>query len=642
MEGLGRKNWALGVQAPPIPLILEPMGLTHIALMLFLLGVPIRGQVDWNPSDRAQCPEEENSAYRWDESRNKCVLKGDVSRGREAFQRCEALETGAQRKECLEKNRDALVGEGALVQKNPLEGHLSTITASVPLTFMVVGAIARRAAQSSVGCVSKKIFKFASVAALGAWAYFRLWAKRKLENMEKEYSKLQEEDPYLMQVAAFKYLEDWHSEAAALARKQRKAYLVFATAYVSSAALAALESAAIFGLTPCTPGPSREGEAQRTPSGQDELGADAPEIPSQAQGGIRQMGNLLEHSPGIAILSGVMTTLYGILAKAAKEDGDNALERAQKVRETRKRFEDMHATAGLCPSRDDLSKPRCYCYTEEGQRHPQRTNSETCKVLWAFHDRDLFAEADNRELAPGEVPARRGCVDKNQRFDARCSCRRRVDEAGNNTCYKAILSPESSSALTSATTEASALSDLEDITAGGLSGGDVALGDIKKKAARASLRLGDILKKQDELALKENHPPVGKVLSSLGAAFKGVSRSLGPRTSPLKLASGKSSLPRNLKAPMESLKREKAVDSGLILRAPSPSRSGPKKSGKKRSPFNESAAQAPKVLGDFMKKDYDYSKSQDDIVDKSEVSLWRIVSARYQDSGLELLFGGQE
>ena len=608
------------------------MRILLLSVLLQISGAQAQGPGGPDPSVREECPSGENSAYRWDEARNRCVLKEEVSRGREAFQRCVAMEEGEKKKLCFEENRDTLVGQEADTWIDPLDGHLSTVTASIPLSFLIVGAITAKAARGGSGCVSKKIFKFTSIAALGAEAYFRLWAKRKMERMQKEYSELQEEESYRMQVAAFKYLEDMHRESAALSSKQRKAYLTFATAFVSSAALATLESAAIFGLTPCGLTSGGTETAGRNPSGSGTV-----VLPPGAQGGVGRMFNLLGHSPGIAILSGVMTALYGVLAKASGEDHKKSLERAKIVKEIRESFEQMHASAGFCSSREDMARPQCYCYTDNGERHPERTNSETCKALWAQHDRDLFVEANNETLVPGKSPSRRGCVDQGQRFDANCDCLKKIDESGNNSCYKTILSPEANSALTASNTGESILEDIGNITAGGLSAGVTDLGPLEKKAARASLRLKDILKKQDELAKTKGWPSSAEILRPIGASLKGAGSKIA--TAPLKhLVKATSAMPNSMKTAVRAIE-EKAKSKSKTLNIRGGALS-PKGKGKK-TPFNDSATGRPKVLEDFMDKNYDYSEREESIVDDKGVSLWRIVSARYLGTGLERLFGNQ-
>ena len=429
-----------------------------VTLLLALLPHTFLGQVDFDPNEKDECPTAANSAYRWNTERNRCVLKKDSSRGREAFRKCQAIEDLEKRKKCLEANRDDLSGADTVTLEDPLDGRLSTITASIPAVFFVVGMVNKKAAGENASCISKKIFRYSSIAGMALEVYFRLLAKRKFNRLAKEYEKMKEEDPYKMQVAAFKFLEEQQGEIATIAGRQSRFYKILATAYVSSAALGTLESASVLGLKPCVAGSKGVGGK-----------------------GLGRLLNLTGHSPGIAILSGVMTGLYIVLARAADEDKKTAEERKEKLQQIREQFENMYATAGFCPSRTDMEKPHCYCYTDDGERNPLRTRSEVCQKVWAFHDRDLFVPPNNRTLGPGESPPpREGCMDANGDFDLDCRCLRIVDESGENSCYKEIISSDALANLPSEAGTAETLANLSELTSGGL-GNEATGGDVNKR-----------------------------------------------------------------------------------------------------------------------------------------------------------------
>ena len=576
-----------------------------------------------DPNDQEKCPTESNSPYQWDNDRSRCVLRKPISEAREEFKKCSAITDEDKRKECLENNRNQLAGEEALTIDDPLEGRLSTITSSVPLSFLVVSAVTKKASGQRAGCTSKTIFKYASIAGVGVELYFRFLAKRKFKRLQEEYEELGEKDPYVMQIAAFKFLEEQQEEVARIAGRQKTFYRMLGMAYVSSATLAVLESATLLGLKPC--GGS--------------TGGDSADGDSPARGpGLSRMFNLLGHSPGIAILSGIMTALYGVLAKGADKASKEATERAAIIRETREQFEAMYSSSGHCPKRDELAKPHCYCYNDDGQRNPLRTNSQTCKDLWAFYDRDLFAEADNPELAPWESPTRQGCVNLNQEFDLDCKCLKIVNEAGENFCYKATLPSNILSSLPPNAATGETLNNLSRITDGEAYGVANHGGGNGKKAARANVHLKQVLKKQDELNGQKGHPPVGKILSTLNKGFKNAAKNLTASASPFGL-NHTAAHPKNLKGNIKKSLKNKKVKKALGKRSSS---TATRKGKKKSSAFNESAAHAPKIMGDFMEKDYDYSKANDDIVDKKGVTLWAIISNRYVVTGLARLFGQED
>ena len=580
---------------------------------------------EFNPNEKSQCPTEENSAYRWDNRRNLCVLKREASQAREAFQKCQSLDGPDEQKACFEENRNRLVGDDATTVKDPLEGKLSTVTASVPMAFFVVGAVTKKAANSRPGCLSKRIFKYASVAGIGAEAYIKLVASRKFKNLQKEYEDLKETDPYSMQVAAFKFLEDQQKEVASLAGRQKNIYKTLAVSYVSAAGVATVESAMIAGLKPC-------GSIKRPDT---ENPSDNPQ--EEGGPGVSKLVNLLGHSPGIAIVSGVMTALYGTLERGAVRAEKKALENAKTVKEMRERFEQMYTSAGFCSSRKERGVPNCYCYTDEGKRDPLKTQSETCQKLWAFHERNLFVAANNKELSSSsENLGREGCVDRQQQFDADCKCLRVVDEKGENSCYKTLIT--SFQGLPSGIDAQESLKDLDQMTNGGLAGETFGEENSNKKAARADFRLKDILDKQESLHKQKGWPSIKKTLASIDNSFKKNPPNPKLFSGPLGFKGAANfSVPKNLQTNIGKTLKDnnnlaKALTLGKTSVAPS------KKRSKSTSPFNESASNGPKTMDDFMKKNYDYSTAQDDITDAKEKSLWRIISYRYIQTGLERLF----
>ena len=588
---------------------------------LIWLPIALLAQIDFDPNERGQCPTEDASAFRWDERRNRCVFKREASEGREAFEKCRKIDDEAERKRCLEANRDRLAGGDAATVDDPLEGGLSIVTASVPLAFFTVDFLTKRASKiKTTGCRSQTLFKASSVAGVAAELYFKLLAGRQFDRIRKEYEDLGQGDPASMQVASFRFLEDQQREVASIAGRQHKAYTILAVAYVSAAALAALESGLAPGFSPCL------AKADR--------GADAPNP------ALLKMASLMGHSPGITILSGIMTALYTTLAKGASRARGDALRRAEVLKETRERFEDMVASSGACRSRTDISVPRCYCYTEEGRRHPQRKNSESCQKLWAFHDRNLFAKASNDELGRGEAPPREGCVDLGQQFDADCKCLERINTAGENTCYKSIDVAGLPESLPEGIGVAESIKDIDALTSGALATGSLSgQADLGKRAAAANVRLKKILREQDEANQKKGNPAFKQFLTSLDkdlGRLEAAEIDTADHTLAARSLSG-APLPHNLSSKIKESLGDKKLGEALagVVRA-GPRASDPK--GTRRA-FNESAASGPKVIDAFMDDDYDYSETEDDIVGRSDVTLWTILSKRYVQTGLERIFG---
>ena len=591
---------------------------------------PASGESD--PNDRGSCDESPSSPWTWDAARNRCVFKRSASRTRERFRRCARIEDADRRKACLEGNRDALVGEDATRVDDPVGGGLSVIAASVPLAFHVARGVARRGGKLRGSCASAKMFMGASLASVGAEAFFRWRAKATFDGLAEERGELDETDPYEMQVASFSFLERQHDETAKIAGRMQKAHWALTTAYAGTAALAVAESSAgpVAGLPPCAGGASG-GDGGDDVSGGEGGGTSVANDP------VPRMTRFLGRSPGIAAVSGAMAVLNGVLARAAGRAREQALARARTVKEARESFEAMRAQVAPCPSRnDERAPPECYCHTEDGRRNSKRSDSATCRRYWAELDGSLHAAPDDRPHRPGQTPARKGCVDVRRGFDLECKCLGTLGADGRDTCYKTNLGAAALSAFAPGAMVSEAAAGIDAIARGGPVGGLAGRGDLGKQAARALAGLAGTIAKQDAMNKERGDPPVAKILAGIDAAAArfvppsgaagSVLGSLARAPAPKKTAAGAGKAPK------------KGSGAGAASPAAASARGG-RGGGKRARPlFNESAARGPKSL-DFMDKNYDYSKALDGVAGNAAVSLWAVISNRYALTGLARLFG---
>lgn len=108
-----------------------------------------------------------------------------------------------------------------------------------------------------------------------------------------------------------------------------------------------------------------------------------------------------------------------IMANHAKDEAKAFNNRAAHLRKMKADFEGAAATINMCKPEDrtDTTKPHCYCYTPEGQRNPNRSNSQICQKLW---NAELASAKGYKESSN----AFKGCINNKNEYDASCACKR--------------------------------------------------------------------------------------------------------------------------------------------------------------------------------------------------------------------------
>ena len=114
-----------------------------------------------------------------------------------------------------------------------------------------------------------------------------------------------------------------------------------------------------------------------------------------------------------------------------------ALENAKKIAKIKEIFE--ASLGNFCPSgHEDMMNERCFCYTADGAKNMNRTNSDICNRLWAKDEKSLFAEAGSYGRT---APKKPGCMTLDRQFDQHCKCKKFIDNRAKNACFKAVPNP---------------------------------------------------------------------------------------------------------------------------------------------------------------------------------------------------------
>ena len=350
-------------------------------------------------------------------------------------------------------------------------------------------------------------------------------------------------------------------------------------------------------------------------------------------------------SPGIAVLAGMSTLINGLTLGFVVEEKKAFVENVEKIKEIKSKFEEDMAEH--CPAKKDRetqSKPQCYCYISGGQRNPLRRNSDICKSYYARFDGSFYVGAGSYEFK-ADSPVR-GCVGIKGNYDFDCSCRRYKDRAsGSNACMKVNNSFEgignigSSNSVGVLTTYGNDIAS-DPATIHRLDGEAVGRNAVKMKQASDQAMLAFNKQraangeKPFSVGAKELESFTNKVMSlpeSRGAIAALQEAKTAPVRPPM-------AMPKDLK-----LKEEKKMDlSKITYESTAKKKEEKKEEAKAKAPDWDFLAEEKKDKEDvdFMGKSFDYDKGvkKKEIVEKEDTNIFNIISNRYINTGLKLLF----
>lgn len=576
---------------------------------------------DETQSLQAAC-RDQGTAYRWDSNTNRCIRKSEMdydasqrtSDGghtwQQEYERCQEMTDEAARKACHDEFADSKVDpveQGSWNQATWGMTGLNAIFAIITF-FNLAGS-----EDAGVTCTYRTIFKVTSVGGLLFDLYVKFMAEKNLTDLQDNYKdEAVNEDPYQAQIRAFNYLKDEQKEIAKIADLRMKEYLLLTLGYLATGVMAAIELA-------------REGVSGGTAGDKSCYVANPKGL------------GWLSH-PGPTIGMAAAGAIYsGILLAAAQAEKSDAEDREGKIDGIIKKFES--SVAGYCPSgRENMAEPRCYCYTSDGDKNRDRTNSETCQNLWAMDDRNFFADADDYSKQKSKNPV--GCMTRNRQFDKECKCKKLKDKNGKNACYKVPASARITMPGL-ANSHNKFLKNINDITNGNTSPSDLNAADLRQSAialGKARKKIMDKLNKDRKIAGKKlfratTASDAKALINKLSpAALKATNGNLFAKSAAKINSPG---LAKAVAAAKKSPQMKKVMFSGsgkgLMARK--------KKKKKGFSLDFGNSGSGGKVEDGFMDKSYNYAKNQNDIVKRDDVSIFQVITNRYNSTGLQRLFG---
>lgn len=634
---------------------------------LLFSSLPLYAQsTNQKPLTAEECQTGPNSPYEWNGDLNRCMLKKDATAAREQFEKCNELEGEAQAK-CLKDSRDKFMNEDSMEHSQYETEKLGTVMAGangIVVAHALFQTIGEKAKEKTPGaeCISRKILMGAGIASFVGELYLRFMVKDGFDKLSKEYEKV--DDPaYDKQVAAFDYLEAEQKAIVEYAKKHEQAYRIYSYAYGAAAAMAGIEllvGTATMTPTPCYASggdnPEDAGKDVETAKSDakaknkiaNKKGASAADkeaatnannnldAKQDALGKASGFGsmfdtNMLGTSAGILSIGTISFLISHKLAEGAKREMEKAEKNANLVASARSKFEKTMAASSFCRSRDDLSQPRCYCYKSDGSRNTERTRSETCQALWGKHDRNLFAEAT--DYGGKNKKKAMGCYRIDGVYDPDCKCRQAKNEKGENACYKVPVSVNEIAMAGPGIGMPQVIDSMNQLYGGGLSTGQLSSGQISQNAARIRAAREQIA---DKVLADKRFSGLAPLLDTgkmIDALAKKLPKEVLTRSANAPSLAVASTPPAALKSALEQVRK----DSGLPAVAIRGGRAAPSKKSKKVG-FDIYKQEEDKATTAFMEKKYDYSQTQNDIVEREDVSIWQVISNRYTNTGLKRLF----
>lgn len=656
---------------------MKPISLRHYlssllcSFSLFISGMPALSFADTDNRNgvmtRDECPTGSDSPYQWNSARNICELKESSVAMRDEFTKCQEKETNEERNACVEAIRDAQTNYDSMEHEAKKTGWAKFSPALLWTGFQLISNSGKK--NDGAKCLSRKILMGASIASFGGDLYLKISSKKQFEKLSEDY-KNEQEDAYEKQIKAFDYLEEEQTTIADIAKKHKTAYTIYTAAYGAASVIALLEMSAgsSIGLTPCISVAQGEvdkaqGEVTKV---EDKIGADSMQMgggltglfsalfsnaealqsannnlstankASNDRSSGKKVADFLGSSPGIAIIGGLGAAISSILATHAGSQQITAEKNAKMVRDVREKFETTMAASNFCRSRDDVSQPRCYCFTSDGKRNSNRTRSETCQAYWFNQDKSLYRAAST--YGGGKKEKAQGCYRIDGVWDPDCKCREVKNDQGENGCYKAPYGLNEIASLGPGIGLAQITDSLNQMYSGGLASGDIAPAQISQNAARInSARKQTLDKMKSDPQFKANGFFNDEAL--LEAAIRSIPKNVRQQGEQLfQEQFGQGSLntqPPSLAGVLENTRKTAGLPTSVQLRGGFNKAKAKKKTGFSLYGEEEKAAEAG---AQHMNKNYDYSVAQKDIVEREDVSIWQVISNRYTQSGLRRLF----
>lgn len=352
--------------------------------------------------------------------------------------------------------------------------------------------------------------------------------------------------------------------------------------------------------------------------------AQAAPTPPVTQGQPSMVTKFLTRPEPRAVISGVLSAWAVTMMMHANKQAKVAKNRAEFLRKLKDSFNEANGAISCTAEERNLSaNANCYCYTDNGQRNSARGSSQVCQALWSGQTPGASGSYSSTDFSTQKV-----CIASNGAVDEACSCR------ASKSCSSTLSGTGSSLGLSSLSGATNGLQPMSQITTGQLGAGSLN-GAATLNAAASLLDT----KKKLETQLKD--PNIVAKNAKIASQFEGaLIAAAGGATAP----DIGSSLPMNMTPTQAAQALEKELsnaDRSFEQVSGSPALATPGNATPGESvdfslgTEQPAAATTESQLAEVMAQDLNYG--QNDIT-KSDSNIFKILSNRYQRSGMRRLF----
>lgn len=306
----------------------------------------------------------------------------------------------------------------------------------------------------------------------------------------------------------------------------------------------------------------------------------------------------------------------------------------RKAKERQKAIEEMRDSLaerlGLdtCPERDDPAVPKCYCFVIRSEVNQERKNERICEEYLANNAIEFGDETDYTRYGPAtDYSKNNGCVSQvTGQFQLNCECK------ATNTCAKAGYQASDFTLGPLNTALAGGVRDANNAANGNTNFATLEGGSASSGAFKLNKALGPAL---NEAASKlEKKGKKGFRLSDIKNATAAINKAIGPEG-----RKAASNFGGAINTPPIPAKYKKIVEDNFPEEkgrvAPKADRNTAS-SGSGFDFLNDGANSNGVIDGFKAEQNYKYGKK--DINTKPDESIWKILTHRYHQSGLERLF----
>ena len=295
----------------------------------------------------------------------------------------------------------------------------------------------------------------------------------------------------------------------------------------------------------------------------------------------------------------------------------------------------LQGLSNNCFNRDDASEPLCYCYLATGEINAERATGPTCTAVL-----NSFAFGETTDYGNTVLGSGAGCIDLVGNVDPTCECAKTTNRLGQTACAS-TTNANISMQLGNNDWFSSMTSNADGLLSGKTSAASMDAASLLNAAGRAAKQAQKMADDLDKKLVSDGKKPLG--LNALGnkmlaARLESAKKEVAANGAPTSLGlAATNNLPAEAKAILANVQKE--VDKKISYTNGSGTGRDNKTNNNALFGSGPGMAVKGKVLDDIMGKEF---AIKGDINTNPDVSLWDTITRRYNETGLQRLFGDSE